>query len=409
MNRAYSRGCLGSMTSSGSCRGLRRRAQVGEPSTVGVTSSPLTAAARTSASVSPQLYVPFSGSIRAHENSALTVSTPDRAMSRTWAGARSGRWATSAPATMPMKFLGTVRRAAEAVGTQTISDAASTASGRRRTTATVRAREGGARPRFPARSAWRGARLPDALRHLAGRRPVHGGVRRGGNGGAICSSPGEHDVPAEVAADLPLLSRAAALLPPRDRVAGPPRLRPRDLLLERLGARRHRPRGHHPRLLLLQPVPLRLERAGGHDRRPRAGHGGRALGPVLPVAALGLARGPARRSLRGHLGHHAPPDRALLRPARFRRAPARGHEPLPHRAPRRGGRPLPHPRRAHGPQARGRRRRGLQPPQAPPRRRRRRARDAPAPAPGRPHRPPRGPRRRPPRRRAPGAFPRPRG
>ena len=92
--------------------------------------------------------------------------------------------------------------------------------------------------------------------------------------------------------------RAAAAVSVRDGGAGPARLRPRRLELERLGARRDPRRRRHPRLLLPQPVPLRLERARGDaaDARPA---GRAALGVRLPaLAPVGLDRRPARRHLR---------------------------------------------------------------------------------------------------------------
>ena len=62
-----------------------------------------------------------------------------------------------------------------------------------------------------------------------------------GTEGRFARPAGAHVVPAEAAADRAHVPRAAAALPVRDRGAGPERLRPRRLELERLGARRASP------------------------------------------------------------------------------------------------------------------------------------------------------------------------
>ena len=69
------------------------------------------------------------------------------------------------------------------------------------------------------------------------------------------------------------------LYPHADRVVRPARLRHRDLLVERVGARRARRPGRGARLLLPQPVPLRLDRSA----RRRCAPATRSCGPVLRV------------------------------------------------------------------------------------------------------------------------------
>ena len=97
---------------------------------------------------------------------------------------------------------------------------------------------------------------------------------------------------------------AAAVVPARDRVARPARLRHRHLVLERLGARRARRSRRGARLLLPQPVPLRVVRARGDAAAARPAARPAAAGAALALAPVGLDRRPARRPLRGQLGAH---------------------------------------------------------------------------------------------------------
>ena len=103
---------------------------------------------------------------------------------------------------------------------------------------------------------------------------------------------------------------AAAAVPARDGGAGPARLRPRRLVLERLGARRARRPRRRPRLLLPQPVPLRVVRARGDAARRaapldarrrcgadlRAGASGTGSPPSASTATSPTRRRPARAS-----------------------------------------------------------------------------------------------------------------
>src|SRR5919199_5370 len=123
-----------------------------------------------------------------------------------------------------------------------------------------------------------------------------------------------HELPAGAAAERPHVSDAASVVPIGDGVPGPPRLRPRALELERLGARRHPARGRGARLLLPQPVPLRLERARGGARRARPARPRRPGADLPALAPVGLDRRAARRRVPRELRHDAPPDRPLLRP-----------------------------------------------------------------------------------------------
>ena len=167
------------------------------------------------------------------------------------------------------------------------------------------------------------------------RRPVHGGLRRGGDRGALRPSPRPHELPAVAAPDARTFRTAAAAVPVGDGVARPARLRPRAVELERVGARRHPRRARGPRLLLPQPVPLRVERARGDARRPRPARPRRARRDLPALAAVGLDRRPARGRLRRELRDDAPARRALLRPRRDRPAPAGRDRPLRARAGRR--------------------------------------------------------------------------
>ena len=97
-------------------------------------------------------------------------------------------------------------------------------------------------PRLPARPARRRAGVRGALRHLSRRRRVHRRLRRAGDRGTLREPQRPHVVPPAPAPDGAHLPRAAAALPLRDRGVRPPRLRPRDLVLERVGARRDRRR-----------------------------------------------------------------------------------------------------------------------------------------------------------------------
>ena len=158
-------------------------------------------------------------------------------------------------------------------------------------------------------------------------------------------------------------------------------LRPRRLLLECLGPRRARRRGHRARLLLPQPVPLRLERARGDALGAWRGHAGGPAACCSRAGASGIASPPStstatwrtrdttRRRIERYWGRHSQ-----------RRLPAGRHRPLRARAGR-GARGLPRrPGRAHAAQADRRRDPRLQPARPPARRGRRRAGDAqPAP------------------------------
>ncbi len=253
------------------------------------------------------------------------------------------------------------------------------------------ARSRRARARLPARPARGGARLRRDLRRLAGRRRLHRGLRRGRHRGPLRRPRPADLVPAEAAPERQDLPAAAAALPVRDRVARPARVRPRHLLLERVGARRPARARRRPRLLLPQPVPLRVVRARGDARGAARAAPAAAPGRALPLAALGLDRRAAGRQVRGELAAHRVARAPLLRPRGRRAAPAGGARALPSRPSRR---PLPDRRRADGAQADRRRRRGVQPARRAARGGGRRARAAP-PA------PPRGPdralRRPPPR------------
>ena len=90
-----------------------------------------------------------------------------------------------------------------------------------------------------------------------------------GTEGRFADRAPAHVVPAAPAAHLAHVPAAAAAVPARDRVAGPARLRHRDLVLERVGARRARRSRRGARLLLPQPVPLRVVGARG-DAAARA-------------------------------------------------------------------------------------------------------------------------------------------
>ena len=180
-----------------------------------------------------------------------------------------------------------------------------------------------------------------------------------GTEGRFAARSPQHVVPAAAAADRAHVPPAAAALPVRDRGARPARLRPRDLLLERLGARRPaRPR-RRARLLLPQPVPLRVVRARGDARGARDAAVRLPLQVVLSrwrqwdwIAAQRVDRYVANSRLT------AARVRALLRPRGRRAAPAGRARPL---LARRGRRALPGAGRADGAQADRRRRRGLQP------------------------------------------------
>src|SRR5439155_19594432 len=105
-------------------------------------------------------------------------------------------------------------------------------------------------------------------------------------------------VPAAGPAGRAHVPRAPAALSVRHGGARPAWVRPRDLVVERLGAWRDRRRRRRSPLLLPQPVPLRLERARGDalELRPAAARGARVRLPAL--APVGLDRRPARRRVR---------------------------------------------------------------------------------------------------------------
>ena len=178
-----------------------------------------------------------------------------------------------------------------------------------------------------------------------------------GTEGRFAHRYGAHVLPAAPASQRAHLPDPAAALSGRDGVARPARLRPRDLELERVGARRHPRRGRGARLLLPQPVPLRVERAPGDARgaRPARARGARRRLPAL--APVGLDRRPARRRLRRQLADDQAARGALLRPRGHRPAPAGGRRAL--RAGR-AGRRLRRALRADGAQAHRGRRAGLQ-------------------------------------------------
>ena len=215
-----------------------------------------------------------------------------------------------------------------------------------------------ARARFPARPARGGAGLRGDLRRLAGGRRVHRRLRRGGHRGALRGALAADVVPPATETQRADLPRAAPALPARDRVARPARLRARDLVVERVGARRAARHRRRPRLLLPQPLPLRLVRARGDARRPQRAAAAPAAGRPLALAAMGLDRRPAGRSVRGELATHRLEGAPLLRPRGGRAAPAgRARAVLPGA----GRRPLPGGRRADAAQADRRRRPRVQP------------------------------------------------
>ena len=191
---------------------------------------------------------------------------------------------------------------------------------------------GRSRARLPARPARRRARLRGDLRGVAGRGRVHRGLRRGGHRGALRRTASANVLPPARAADGADVPPAAAALPARDRVVRPARLRHRDLVLERVGARRARRPRRGARLLLPQPVPVRLDGAGGDAARAPPARPAGAAAAAQPVAPVGLDRGPARRPLRRQLAAHRDAHPALLRARVDGALPARRDRPLRLRA-----------------------------------------------------------------------------
>ena len=223
-------------------------------------------------------------------------------------------------------------------------------------TRALHARTRSSRARLPARPARGGARLRGDLRGLARGGRVHRGVRREGHGGPLRRPPAADLLPPARAPDVAHVQAAAAALPACDRVVRPARIRHRDLVLERLGARRARRSRRGPRLLLPQPVPLRLDRARGDAARAQPAHAAGAAAAAQPLAPVGLDRRPARRSLRRQLAPDGGARAPLLRPRGDRALPAGRDRPLRAGA---GRRALHGARGADGAQAHRRRRAGV--------------------------------------------------
>ena len=114
-----------------------------------------------------------------------------------------------------------------------------------------------------------------------------------GTEGRFAAPPAAHVVPPARAPDGAHVPAAAAALPARDRVVRPARLRPRDLVLERVGARRARRPRRRARLLLPQPVPLRLVGARGDARGPQPARPARRCACCSTAGASGTGSPPS--------------------------------------------------------------------------------------------------------------------
>ena len=187
----------------------------------------------------------------------------------------------------------------------------------------------GTRARLPPRPARSGARVRGDVRDVARCRRVHRRLRRGRDRGALRGPPPADVVPAAGAADVAHVPPAPAAVPARGRVVRPARLRHRDLVLERLGARRAGRSRRGARLLLPQPVPVRVDRARGDAPGAPPARPAGAARAAQPLADVGLDRRPAGRPLRGELAADRGAHPALLRARLDRPLPARRHRSLP--------------------------------------------------------------------------------